>query len=72
MPHTVETPQSFQIRDDGSGFEAASAPAGMGIVNMEYRAQQMGGVTRIRSEQGVGTTVVVSLPGIPGRAALHL
>jgi signal transduction histidine kinase len=35
---------------------------GMGLGNMQARAEQVGGTFTIRSEVGAGTTIVVSVP----------
>lgn len=50
------------VTDDGSGFDPATAKRGMGIENMEARAERNGGELRIESSVGVGTTVKAFLP----------
>ena len=35
---------------------------GMGLISMQERARQMGGLLTIDSQPGVGTTVQVSVP----------
>ncbi len=49
------------IYDDGSGFDPA-LEKGMGILGMEERVRQLGGVFRIDSSKGRGTTVSLLLP----------
>jgi len=58
---------SVEIRDDGVGFDAQAArgrrEAGhMGLLNMEDRAQHLGGQSSIESQPGAGTTVRVDIP----------
>lgn len=55
------------IRDDGAGFDPAdSRPRhGLGLRLMAERAAEVGGVLRVESQPGRGTTVEVSLPGEP-------
>jgi signal transduction histidine kinase len=52
------------IRDDGVGFSPADSEAhhGLGLRLMSERATEVGGVLRIDSLPGRGTTVEVSLP----------
>jgi signal transduction histidine kinase len=49
------------IQDDGSGFDP-SQERGMGILGMEERVKNLGGVFRIDSEKGGGTIVSLLLP----------
>lgn len=57
------------IQDDGSGFVSSSAGAGrgMGLKNMERRAQVAGGCLTISSRPGGGTEVRVTIPGAASR-----
>ena len=50
------------IDDDGTGFDPAAAPAGMGLRNLGDRAGALGGALEIESGAGEGTTVSVTLP----------
>jgi signal transduction histidine kinase len=53
----------LEIRDDGRGFareELHSAP--LGLVAMEERAVALGGILRVRSTPGAGTTVHLTYP----------
>lgn len=51
----------MEIADNGSGFDPAGA-AGHGLVNMQRRAQRMGGRLALKSAAGAGTTLRLSLP----------
>jgi len=56
---------SLSIDDDGGGFDTAklAAPAGhLGVVGMQERIRARGGVLRIDSRPGRGTTVDVEMP----------
>jgi signal transduction histidine kinase len=58
---------SVEIRDDGVGFDAQAARARreaghMGLLNMEDRAQYLGGQSSIESQPGAGTIVRVDIP----------
>jgi len=54
----------LEICDNGCGF-APDAPrtGGMGLENMQARAEALGGTLTIRSAPGQGTTVRVTVPG---------
>jgi signal transduction histidine kinase len=54
----------LEICDNGHGF-APDAPrnGGMGLDNMQARAEALGGTLVLRSVPGQGTTVQVSMPG---------
>ena len=49
------------IQDDGAGFDP-SLEKGMGILGMEERVRQLGGIFRIDSHKGRGTVVSLHLP----------
>lgn len=51
----------LDVRDDGRGF-AADAAAGLGLVTMRERAEQLGGELRIESAPGGGTRVRATVP----------
>jgi signal transduction histidine kinase len=53
---------SFEVIDDGRGFDLASMPRGMGLSNMEDRIDSLGGALRVSSAVGHGTTISGSLP----------
>jgi signal transduction histidine kinase len=53
------------IRDDGAGMQQLPelyARQGFGLTNMRERAEDLGGVWRIESEPGAGTSVSVRIP----------
>jgi signal transduction histidine kinase len=58
----------LQIRDDGVGFDPATAEAartGLGLHGMGERAALLGGTIEIRSAPGQGTTVHARVPASP-------
>ncbi|MFF3847393.1 sensor histidine kinase [Streptomyces sp. NPDC002328] len=60
------------VRDDGRGFEPASAvvgAGGYGLAGLRARATEVGGTALIRSAPGDGTTVTVRLPVPPARSS---
>lgn len=64
----------IQVRDDGSGFEVASAmsnprPGHLGLTAMHERAEALGGFVQITSRLGQGTTVKARVPLRLKRAA---
>ena len=52
----------FEVRDDGPGFDAESAPKGQGLVNMTDRVGAIGGSVRWRSQPGQGVEVSGAVP----------
>lgn len=51
------------ICDNGRGFERESLPnEGLGLLHMEERVEQIGGVCSIQSEVGGGTRIMISVP----------
>ncbi len=46
------------LTDNGSGFNSAEEYMGNGLKNMRDRAEQIGGTLTIKSEIGIGTTMV--------------
>jgi PAS domain S-box-containing protein len=65
---TEEMKLRMAVRDTGMGFSSDSkelprnAPGGFGLVNMRERAELCGGIFRIESRPGHGTTVHIELP----------
>jgi signal transduction histidine kinase len=53
---------AFEVRDDGVGFDTASAPRGTGLQGMADRVEAIGGRLRIRSTPGAGTSVAGRVP----------
>lgn len=54
----------LDIMDNGIGFdiEKAKLSGGMGLVNMQERARQLGGQLEIKSDPGGGTTIHTEVP----------
>jgi len=50
------------IEDGGTGFERNASSSGMGLRNMEYRANLIGAELTIESRKGRGTRIVCKLP----------
>jgi signal transduction histidine kinase len=51
------------IKDDGKGFEAdTERPKGLGLVGMEERVRELGGMVQVSSAPGRGTLIEVRLP----------
>jgi signal transduction histidine kinase len=57
----VDGQLSFEIRDDGVGFDPASAPRGTGLQGMADRLNAVGGELRVISTPGGGTTISGSI-----------
>jgi signal transduction histidine kinase len=55
----------FQIRDDGRGFDAASANYGTGLQGMADRLDAIGGTLEVTSSPGAGTTITGLVPAVP-------
>ncbi len=51
----------LQVKDNGAGFNNDTINPGNGLNNMKQRAAEMNGSAVITSEQGIGTTVQVSV-----------
>ena len=56
------SPSDFIIRDNGEGFQLREGGDGMGLQNMKYRANLIGGALKITSAPGDGTVVKCTLP----------
>jgi signal transduction histidine kinase len=52
----------LRVRDDGRGFDAASAHGGFGLESMTRQARALCGSLHVTSAAGSGTAVEVSLP----------
>jgi signal transduction histidine kinase len=55
---------TFEVRDDGVGFDTAAARAGSGLQGMVDRLSALGGTVRIDSAPGQGTVVTGSVPAV--------
>ncbi|HEV2087709.1 MAG TPA: ATP-binding protein, partial [Cryptosporangiaceae bacterium] len=53
---------SFEVRDDGAGFDPEKTPMGSGLTNMTDRIEALGGSLTVTAAPGQGTTVRGSLP----------
>ena len=59
---------SVEIRDDGKGFNlsqtlnSAISVGHVGLLGMKQRAEMLGGEIKIRTGEGTGTTIILSLP----------
>jgi signal transduction histidine kinase len=49
----------LQIKDDGRGFDNSEQSSGNGLENMKTRAEKIGGIFEINSENGCGTMITV-------------
>ncbi|WP_161971809.1 tetratricopeptide repeat-containing sensor histidine kinase [Algoriphagus kandeliae] len=52
---------TFQIKDDGKGFDKEKVQLGNGLSNMQKRADEIGGKLEIKAQIGVGTEVILQL-----------
>ncbi len=50
------------IRDNGRGFDVATAPAGLGLKSLGDRAAVLGGMLVVESQPGIGTQVSLKIP----------
>jgi signal transduction histidine kinase len=51
------------VADDGVGFDSTRPPkSGLGLIGMEERVRELGGVARVESIPGRGTTIHVTIP----------
>jgi signal transduction histidine kinase len=55
---------TFQVRDDGRGFDPSTTSYGTGVQGMADRMAALGGTLHISSEPGHGTTVTGRLPAV--------
>jgi PAS domain S-box-containing protein len=53
------------IADNGTGLGSGAADAGLGMLNMNYRAQIIGATLALDSQPGQGTRITLSLPLVP-------
>src|SRR5439155_26430315 len=52
----------LSIRDDGVGFDAGRARAGLGLVGIEERVKELGGSLTVRSWPNRGTLLDAEIP----------
>ncbi|HEV1997091.1 MAG TPA: histidine kinase [Candidatus Dormibacteraeota bacterium] len=55
---------TFEVRDDGSGFDPSRTPRGSGLQNIEDRLNALGGSMVIESTPAKGTALIGTLPGV--------
>jgi signal transduction histidine kinase len=53
---------TFEVSDDGKGFDPERTPTGAGLQNMADRLAALGGSIEVRSQPGQGTTVFGRVP----------
>jgi signal transduction histidine kinase len=53
---------TFEVEDDGTGFDAATVRKGTGLTNINDRMDALGGTVQVISHPGAGTTVSGELP----------
>jgi signal transduction histidine kinase len=53
---------SAKVEDDGSGFDVAMTPTGIGLLSMSERIELLGGALMITSNVGDGTIVSITVP----------
>ncbi len=53
---------SFEVKDDGCGFDSAASKWGHGLQNMSDRVDALGGEITVSSTPGAGTTVTGRIP----------
>ncbi|MFH1032583.1 MAG: histidine kinase [Chloroflexota bacterium] len=60
-----------EIRDNGQGFDLAETLSSavsvghIGLLGMKQRAEMLGGELRIKTSEGAGTNIILSLPILP-------
>jgi signal transduction histidine kinase len=50
------------IEDDGKGFVPSHEARGIGLIGIEERVAEMGGILKLTSKPGIGTKIYVSIP----------
>ncbi len=50
------------VEDDGTGFDMASAPTGLGLTGMRERVALVGGRLKVETGRGSGTTIAAEIP----------
>jgi signal transduction histidine kinase len=61
---------SFEVTDDGVGFDPATARMGTGLTNMRDRVDALGGRLEVTAHPGAGTCIRAALPVPVPTAAL--
>ena len=60
---------TVRVEDDGRGFDPAHRRGGTGLANISDRVGALGGVVRIGSRPGSGTTIEAAIPAEPVAAS---
>ena len=60
---------TFEVEDDGAGFDTAAVTRGAGLTNMVDRVEALGGSVEVTSALGAGACVSGNVPG-PAREAV--
>ncbi len=55
---------TFEVSDNGKGFDPASVKRGAGLTNMTDRVDALGGRLEMTSTPGTGTRIQGSLPAL--------
>ncbi|MDP9242085.1 MAG: sensor histidine kinase, partial [Actinomycetota bacterium] len=53
---------TFEVKDDGAGFDTTATSYGTGLQGMADRLDAIGGTLDVRSALGRGTTIVGRVP----------
>jgi signal transduction histidine kinase len=53
---------SFEVTDDGRGFDPSTTPRGSGLVNMADRLAALDGVLRVEAKPNEGTSIAGTIP----------
>lgn len=67
--HGNEESVEVVVQDDGRGFSVASRSAGLGLLGIQERVQELEGTVRLNSEPGRGTTLRCQIPVTKGDTA---
>lgn len=52
----------FEVRDEGRGFDETTVKKGLGLNNLQKRAEALGGTATVTSKTDAGTTIRFSVP----------
>ncbi len=70
LRRTADQGLSFEVADDGQGFDIDATHAGAGLSNMADRVDAIGGALTLTSRPGAGTYVQGSVPSAECRWSL--
>jgi len=59
--HILPERATLIVEDNGTGFDMVTAPKGLGMANMQERVMAVGGRLTVRSETGIGTTLIAEI-----------